>query len=157
MDTVRQCLLQLLAKTNIVPAEGAPGLEREREKKKREKISPQSPPLFFTSRDVSGVSSIRYIVYGSKDATNHSAVYRTARFLTVSSPSIPNQAASTQGDTDPVVPCCAVWMMEYIVVPKWLQICSQWHWMDHFGVGILTLNNKMKLSTLHYNLWLVTG
>lgn len=53
MDTVRQRLLQLLAKTNIVPADGAPGLEIKREKKEREKISPQSPPLFFASRDAS--------------------------------------------------------------------------------------------------------
>lgn len=55
MDTVRQCLLQLLAKTNIVPADGAPGLEIEREKKEREKSSAQSPPLFLASRDVSKV------------------------------------------------------------------------------------------------------
>lgn len=32
MDTVKQRSLQPLAKTNIVPADGAPGLEREREK-----------------------------------------------------------------------------------------------------------------------------
>lgn len=57
MDTVKQCLLQLLAKTNIVPADGAPGLEIEREKKEREreKISAQSPPLFLAFRDVSKV------------------------------------------------------------------------------------------------------
>lgn len=46
MEKVRQCLLQLLAKTNIVPAEGAPGLEIQRKKKERDKIFAQSPPLF---------------------------------------------------------------------------------------------------------------
>lgn len=55
MDTVRLCLLQLLAKTNIVPADRAPSLEIEREKKEREKISAQSSPLFLASRDVSKV------------------------------------------------------------------------------------------------------
>lgn len=38
MDTVRQCLLQLLAKTNIVPADGAPGLEIEGEERERENL-----------------------------------------------------------------------------------------------------------------------
>lgn len=32
MDTVKQCSPQPLAKTNIVPADGAPGLETERER-----------------------------------------------------------------------------------------------------------------------------
>lgn len=42
MDTVKQRLPQSFAKTNIVPADGASGLEREREGK-----GPplQSPPL----------------------------------------------------------------------------------------------------------------
>lgn len=51
MDTVRQCSLQLLAKTNIVPVDGAPGLEIEKGRRKREKISAQSPSLFLASRD----------------------------------------------------------------------------------------------------------
>lgn len=51
MDTVRQCLLQLLAKTNIVPADGAPGLEIEREKKERENLC-SIPTFVLASRDV---------------------------------------------------------------------------------------------------------
>lgn len=74
MDTVRQCLLRCLAKTNIVPADGAPGLEREREKKKREKKSLLNHHLCFSLPGMSPkFSAIRHIVYGLKDATNHSA------------------------------------------------------------------------------------
>lgn len=49
MDTVKQCLLQLLAKTNIVPADGAPGLEIEREKKERERENLFSITTFVLS------------------------------------------------------------------------------------------------------------
>lgn len=80
-----QCLLQLVAKTNIVSAKELLGW-KEREGEEREKENLSSITTFVLH--FQGFSKVffnhRYIVYGFKDVTNHYNVYRTARFLALS-------------------------------------------------------------------------
>lgn len=83
---VRQWLLQLVAETNIVSAEGAPGLEREIEREERESLSSITTLVFHFQGFSKVFFNYRYfyIVYGFMDVTNRYAVYRTARFLALS-------------------------------------------------------------------------